>query len=191
PRRPGREPVRLRGGGATDADARRRNRGAVGAAHGAAEGGGGGWGGAADRSSGGDRRRDRLRGPGRAAPGAGQRLGRSGADPGAEVLGGLGANGSGKTTLMRSALGLQRLTAGSARLDGREVGSPSEAERASLAGYLPQERRVGWNLPAWRIAALGAVSQPPARAHAAALAALNEVGMGALVERGVLDMSGG
>ena len=108
-----------------------------------------------------------------------------------EVLGVLGANGSGKTTLVRAALGLQRLSSGSARLGGKLVGSLSEAQRAALAGYLPQERRVGWNLPAWRVAALGAVNHPPAVAHATALAELADLGMSQLQDRGVLDMSGG
>ena len=108
-----------------------------------------------------------------------------------EVLGVLGANGAGKTTLIRAALGLAHLAGGEARLAGRPVRGLGEIERASLAGYLPQERRVGWNMPAWRIAALGAVHRPPAQAHRIALEALTGVGMAALAERGVLDMSGG
>jgi iron complex transport system ATP-binding protein len=108
-----------------------------------------------------------------------------------EVLGILGANGSGKSTLLRAALGLARLIAGQARLGGRDVGALSDAGRAELVGYLPQERRVGWNLPAWRVAALGAARRPPAEARQAALEALDRVGAGPLAERGVLDMSGG
>ena len=108
-----------------------------------------------------------------------------------EVLGVLGANGAGKTTLLRAILGLQRLQAGAARLDGRDVRTFSEPARAALAAYLPQERRVGWNLPAWRVASLGAPHRPPAQARAAAEAALDRVGLGALAARGVLDMSGG
>ena len=108
-----------------------------------------------------------------------------------EVVGVLGANGAGKTTLVRAALGLQRLASGAARLGGRAASMLSERERAALAGYLPQERRVAWNLPAWRVAALGAATRPPAQAHGVALQALSEMGMGELVERGVLEMSGG
>jgi iron complex transport system ATP-binding protein len=67
----------------------------------------------------------------------------------------------------------------------------SEAQRAALAGYLPQERRVAWNLPAWRVAALGAAHRPPGVARNLALGAIDQVGMGALAQRGVLDMSGG
>ncbi len=108
-----------------------------------------------------------------------------------EVVGVLGANGSGKTTLVRAALGLAVLSGGEAQLGGRAVDGLSEQERAGLAGYLPQERRVGWNMPAWRIAALGAVHRPPARARAEALAGLEAVGLANLAERGVRDMSGG
>jgi iron complex transport system ATP-binding protein len=108
-----------------------------------------------------------------------------------EVLGVVGANGSGKTTLLRAALGLQPLCGGEARLCGRPVATLRESERAALAGYLPQERRAAWNMPAWRIAALGAVDRPPSVARIAALAALEAVGVTRLAERGVLDMSGG
>jgi iron complex transport system ATP-binding protein len=108
-----------------------------------------------------------------------------------EVVGVLGPNGAGKTTLLRAALGLLPLNGGAARLGGREVGALSSAERARLAGYLPQERRVAWSLPAWRIAALGAADKPPALARDIAHAALERVGLAALAERGVLDMSGG
>jgi iron complex transport system ATP-binding protein len=130
--------------------------------------------------------------------GAAARLGRVQALAGAslavqagELVGLVGPNGAGKTTLLRAGLGLQRLEQGSARLGGRDVRGLSDAARAALAGYLPQERRVGWNLPAWRIASLGAVSRPPALAKARALAALERVGVSGAAERGVLDLSGG
>lgn len=108
-----------------------------------------------------------------------------------EVVGVVGANGCGKTTAIRGALGLIRLKTGEARLAGRPVSGLGEADRARLAGYLPQERRVGWNLPAWRVAALGAPHLPPAKARAIAMDALAEVDMTDLAERGVFDMSGG
>ena len=108
-----------------------------------------------------------------------------------ELVGVIGPNGAGKTSLLRAALGLLRLTSGEARLGGRPVAGLSEADRAALVAYLPQERRVAWNLPAWRVAALGAVLRPPAVAEQLARAALERVGLTALAERGVLDMSGG
>ena len=108
-----------------------------------------------------------------------------------EVVGVLGPNGAGKTTLLRAALGLQPLCAGSASLGGADPRRLAPDVLAARAGYLPQERRVGWNLPAWRLAALGAALQPPARARELALAALERVGLPGLADRGVLDMSGG
>ncbi|MEO8112865.1 MAG: ABC transporter ATP-binding protein [Phenylobacterium sp.] len=108
-----------------------------------------------------------------------------------EILGVVGANGAGKTTLLRAALGLAHLEAGDAKLAGRPVRGMAEAVRASLAAYLPQERRVGWNLPAWRVASLGAFQRPPAEARARAFEALRRVGLAGLEHRGVLDMSGG
>ncbi len=108
-----------------------------------------------------------------------------------ELVGLVGANGSGKTTLVRAALGLQRVAAGFSRIAGQFVGDLTAAERARRVGYLPQERIVGWNLPAWRVAALGAPLRNPRAAREAALEALERVGAAHLADRGVLDLSGG
>ena len=108
-----------------------------------------------------------------------------------EVVGLVGCNGSGKTTLLRAALGLVRATRGESRIGGDPVADLSQEERAKRVGYLPQERIVGWNLPAWRVAALGAPLRPPAVARIVAAAALRKVGAAHLADRGVLDLSGG
>ena len=108
-----------------------------------------------------------------------------------EVLGLVGPKGAGKTTVIRAALGLQPIAAGEVRMAGQPLTALGERQRAAIAGYLPQERRVAWNMPAWRIAALGAVGRSPAHGHAIATACLAELEVGALAERGVLDMSGG
>jgi iron complex transport system ATP-binding protein len=108
-----------------------------------------------------------------------------------EVVGVLGPNGAGKTTLLRAAIGLQAMSAGAVHLGGRPLADLNERERAGLAAYLPQERRVAWNMPAWRIAALGAHDRAPVLAHALALEQLDALEIGDLAERGVLDMSGG
>lgn len=107
------------------------------------------------------------------------------------LVGVLGPNGSGKTTLLRAGLGLQNLNAGTARLAGRPVATIPETERARLVGYLPQERRVGWNLASLDIAALGAPDLPPAAARAVAADCLALVGLTGFETRGVLEMSGG
>lgn len=108
-----------------------------------------------------------------------------------EVVGIVGPNGAGKTSLLRAGLGLLPLAAGQARLSGQPVTSLTPDARARLVGYLPQERRAAWNLPARMIAALGACDLPEAEADALARACLTRVGAGDLADRGVLDMSGG
>jgi iron complex transport system ATP-binding protein len=108
-----------------------------------------------------------------------------------EVVGVLGRNGAGKTTLLKAAVGLLPPRAGQVRLAGHDLAAMRDIERASLVGYLPQERRIAWDLAAWRIAALGAVDRPPAAAKVAALDALARVNLSALAARGALSMSGG
>jgi iron complex transport system ATP-binding protein len=108
-----------------------------------------------------------------------------------EVVGVLGPNGAGKTTLLRALAGLARLEAGQARLGEDPVASLSASERARRLGYLPQERRVAWSLPAWRVAALGAIDRPAEEARRLAHTALERVGLAGLSDRGVLEMSGG
>ena len=108
-----------------------------------------------------------------------------------EVLGLVGPNGAGKTTLLRAALGLQARSGGDVRLAGRPLETLGERERAAIAGYLPQERRVAWNMLARDIAALGAAALSPKEARAIAEACLAELEVGELAGRGVLDMSGG
>jgi len=108
-----------------------------------------------------------------------------------EVLGVVGPNGAGKTSLLRAGLGLMPLEAGQARLGGRPVGELNPVERARLVGYLPQERRLAWNLPAVEVVALGAPDLTPSEALAVARERLERVGVSDLADRGVLDMSGG
>lgn len=108
-----------------------------------------------------------------------------------EVVGVVGPNGAGKTSLLRAGLGLLATTTGAAALSGRPVAQLKPHERARLVGYLPQDRRVAWNLPARMVAALGATDLADDAADGLALEMLTRVGAGDLVDRGVLDMSGG
>lgn len=108
-----------------------------------------------------------------------------------EVVGVVGPNGAGKTSLLRAGLGLLPLSAGQARLSERPLAQLKPDERARLVGYLPQDRRVAWNLPARMVAALGATDLADRAADALALDCLACVGAAELADRGVLDMSGG
>ena len=108
-----------------------------------------------------------------------------------EVLGVIGPNGAGKTSLLRAGLGLMPMSAGQAMLGETPIGALRPEARARMVGYLPQERRLAWNLTAEAVAGLGAPDLPPLQALAVARERLARVGAGALAERGVLDMSGG
>jgi len=108
-----------------------------------------------------------------------------------EMVGVVGPNGAGKTSLLRAGLGLLPTAMGEPLLSGQAVANLPPAARARLVGYLPQDRRVAWNLPARMVAALGAGDLPDAEDDALALERLARVGAGDLADRGVLDMSGG
>lgn len=108
-----------------------------------------------------------------------------------ELVAVVGPNGAGKSSAIRALAGLLPLTAGHARLDGQDVGALSAPDRAARVAYLPQERRIAWNLPAIEVAALGAPFLQGSEALASARAALEEVEAGHLADRGVAEMSGG
>ncbi|QBQ48108.1 ABC transporter ATP-binding protein [Brevundimonas naejangsanensis] len=108
-----------------------------------------------------------------------------------EVVALCGPNGAGKSTAVRAALGLAPLTEGTARLGDHEARRLSERQRGERAAYLPQDRSIAWNLPAVEVAALGAPFLTGGAALERARAALDEVGVGHLADRGVADMSGG
>jgi len=108
-----------------------------------------------------------------------------------EVVALCGPNGAGKSSAIRAALGLISLTSGEARLGGRSVADLTQRQRAEAVAYLPQERRIAWNMAAVEIAALGAPFLSGSEAIGLARAALDEVGAGHLADRGVAEMSGG
>ncbi|VXB51249.1 ABC transporter ATP-binding protein [Brevundimonas sp. G8] len=108
-----------------------------------------------------------------------------------EVVALCGPNGAGKSSAIRAAVGLLETTGGQVRLGGAPIADLSHRQRAERAAYLPQERRIAWNLPAVEVAALGAPFLSGAEALARAKAALDEVGAGHLADRGVAEMSGG
>lgn len=102
-----------------------------------------------------------------------------------------GPNGAGKTSAIRALLGLLPLSGGRALLGDQDVARLSPRRRAEWAAYLPQERRIAWNMAAVEIAALGAPFLDTAAARDRARAALDEAGARHLAERGAADMSGG
>ena len=108
-----------------------------------------------------------------------------------ELVALVGPNGAGKSSVIRAFAGLLPLTGGALRLGGADVAGLSPRERAVRAAYLPQERRIAWNLPAVEVAALGAPFLAAGEAMVRARRALAEVEADHLADRGVAEMSGG
>lgn len=102
-----------------------------------------------------------------------------------------GPNGAGKSSAIRVAAGLLAPDAGRVLLGRQDIAGLSHRARAERAAYLPQERRIAWNLPAVEVAALGAPFLASEQALAEARAALEELSAGHLADRGVAEMSGG
>ncbi len=110
---------------------------------------------------------------------------------GGELVVVVGPNGAGKSSAIQALAGVLPLTGGQAQLAGDAVAALSARVRASRVAYLPQERRIAWNLPAVEVAALGAPFLAEADALERARAVLDEVEAGHLADRGVAEMSGG
>lgn len=108
-----------------------------------------------------------------------------------EIVALVGPNGAGKSSVIRALVGLLPLESGRALLGGTPIARLSPRMRAERVAYLPQERRIAWNMPAVEIAALGAPFLSGDEATVRARAALGAVGAGGLSDRGVADMSGG
>ena len=111
-----------------------------------------------------------------------------------QFMGIIGPNGAGKSTLFKAVLGLVAPWRGETLVFGR----PSREARASI-GYMPQVELVDWDFPVTvadvalmgRYGALGLFHRPAKQDHAAADQALERVGMLALRDRLVGELSGG
>lgn len=106
----------------------------------------------------------------------------------------VGPNGAGKTTMIKSILGLVKPAAGQVLVYGK-----SYAEQRHLVGYVPQRGSVDWDFPTsvldvvmmGRYGVLGWLKRPGSAERAAALDALDKVGMKAFAERQISQLSGG
>ena len=87
-----------------------------------------------------------------------------------EVVSLLGRNGAGKSTTLKAIVGLAEVTAGSVRLDGRDLRHRSTYEIAQLGiGWVPEDRRIFSDLTVaenLRVGARGAGPWTRERAYA-------------------------
>ncbi|WP_111467017.1 metal ABC transporter ATP-binding protein [Microbacterium suaedae] len=108
----------------------------------------------------------------------------------------IGMNGSGKSTLFKTILGLVRPDSGSVRVDG---GTPAEARRRGVIGYVPQSEDIDSGFPVsvrdvvmmGRYARQGPTRRPSADDRAAVAEALDRVDLSALAGRQIGQLSGG
>ncbi|MDX2138546.1 MAG: metal ABC transporter ATP-binding protein [Chloroflexota bacterium] len=106
----------------------------------------------------------------------------------------VGPNGAGKSTLIKAALGLIPRAAGEARFFGT-----SYAKARNRVGYVPQRGSVDWDFPTTvldvvmmgRYGELGWFKRPTERDRAAALQALDQVGLSDFAKRQISQLSGG
>lgn len=106
----------------------------------------------------------------------------------------VGPNGAGKTTLIKCILGLIEPVAGSVRIQGK----PYKDNREAVA-YVPQRGSVDWDFPTnvldvvemGRYGALGWLKRPGKKERAAAMSALDKVGMADFANRQISQLSGG
>ncbi|MGI4801807.1 MAG: ABC transporter ATP-binding protein [Janthinobacterium lividum] len=114
-----------------------------------------------------------------------------------EVLSVLGPNGVGKTTLLRCLTGLERLQAGTVRLDGRDVVSLPRRVVGQHIGVVPQGDAPAFSFSVremvemGRAPHLGWMASPAATDRSIAAAALDRLGIGHLAARAYPELSGG
>ncbi len=114
--------------------------------------------------------------------------------PQAVLMAIVGPNGAGKTTLLKAMLGLLPATAGEISILGG-----SFKENRQRIGYVPQRTAVDWDFPTTAIdivlmgcyGRLGWVKRPGKAEKAAAMAALEKVGMTDYAHRQISRLSGG
>ena len=114
-----------------------------------------------------------------------------------ELVALIGPNGAGKTSLMKAALGLEKRSAGFARLDGSDSAKLSPIERARRVAYLPQQRPLAWPNTVRDVVALGryAYGAAPGRLSpedaAAVDQAIKRCDLKELIDRQTDTLSGG
>lgn len=112
------------------------------------------------------------------------------------IIGIIGMNGSGKSSLFAAIMGTVKLADGQVRLFG---GEPARARRNNLVSYVPQSEAVDWDFPisvsevvmTGRYGRLGPTRRPRQSDRDAVASAIDRVGLSALAQRQIGELSGG
>lgn len=114
-----------------------------------------------------------------------------------ELVALMGPNGTGKSTLFRLMLGFLHGQSGSIRIDGKELGLLSNAQRAGKIAYIPQSVDPVYNYTVEEVVLMGltgslGVLSMPGREHKEEVRrTLRSLGIENLSERGYARISGG
>lgn len=114
-----------------------------------------------------------------------------------EFISVLGPNGAGKSTLFRCILGLLQPTSGSICIDGISISTLSAAQLARKIAYIPQSHNPVFNFSVLDMVLMGTTAQlgsfeSPKQKHIRqAEAALEQLGISHLRDRGYGNISGG
>jgi iron complex transport system ATP-binding protein len=114
-----------------------------------------------------------------------------------EVVALLGPNGGGKTTLLKTLLGLIPAQGGEVRLNGQALNTLTIPARAQLMAYVPQAATIGFGFSVrdvvmmGRTAHAGLLARPSAHDLRIAELSLARMGMAALADRPITQLSGG
>ncbi len=116
--------------------------------------------------------------------------------PGGTICGLVGVNGSGKSTLFKTIMGFLNPREGEVRIAGLPV---EAALKRNLVAYVPQSEDVDWNFPVLvedvvmmgRYGHMGFLRRPSGEDRRKVDAALERVGLSALRQRQIGELSGG
>ncbi|WP_370939645.1 ABC transporter ATP-binding protein [Amycolatopsis sp. cg13] len=114
-----------------------------------------------------------------------------------QFVGLLGPNGSGKSTTLRAVCQVLKLSAGAVLVDGMPVDGMAPRKRARAIAAVAQESHAEFDFTVAEVVAMGRMphhgllDRMSAADHRLCAAALDQVGLAHLADRGVLTLSGG
>ena len=114
-----------------------------------------------------------------------------------EIISILGPNGAGKTTMLKCMMGLLKWEHGETLLDGQPLSKMAQKDIWKIIGYVPQASKMTFSYSILDLVTMGravyikAFAQPSKKDRAAAMEALELVGISHLADKPCTAVSGG